>query len=287
MRYPCKHIWLFAGLLSLLACVRPKVYRTELAARYAYEARSKTLEEELAARRSELDSLIRTNGLLNRTIGRQDEQIKALETDIATLTQQHGESAARLAAQKNALERELTAKNQRLTVLDSIGGVQELTKKTLTELQTTLQQTLAALPGSAEITTEFADRTLLLTVPDKLLFDANGLGINATGRQLLNPLAELLSKRPEIDVEIVAHTDNTLPKALKDLGDTWQWSLQRAINVVRLLIRDYNINPNQLTAVGRGEFYPLVSNETAEGRQKNRRIVFVFFPALPAIPAEP
>ncbi|MCK6694482.1 MAG: hypothetical protein L6Q97_20590 [Thermoanaerobaculia bacterium] len=53
---------------------------------------------------------------------------------------------------------------------------------------------------------------------------------------------------------------------------------------MRLLIRDFNINANQLTPVAKGEFYPLTSNETAEGRQRNRRTVFVIYPSLPKVP---
>jgi chemotaxis protein MotB len=53
---------------------------------------------------------------------------------------------------------------------------------------------------------------------------------------------------------------------------------------VRLLVRDFNVNANQLTPVGKGEFYPLTSNATAEGRQKNRRTVLVLRPVLPAVP---
>jgi chemotaxis protein MotB len=97
-------------------------------------------------------------------------------------------------------------------------------------------------------------------------------------------LAEYLAARPSLDVDLVAYTDNSLPTKEKSLKDTWDWSLQRATNLVRILIRDFNTNANQLTPVGRGEFYPVTSNETPEGRAKNRRTVVVFRPVLPAVP---
>ncbi|MEZ4892310.1 MAG: hypothetical protein R2778_04760 [Saprospiraceae bacterium] len=62
-------------------------------------------------------------------------------------------------------------------------------------------------------------------------------------------------------------------------------SFQRATNVVRALIGEFNVNANQLTPVGR-EFYPLTSNETAEGRMKNRRTVVAFRPRLPYLPQQ-
>ena len=51
-----------------------------------------------------------------------------------------------------------------------------------------------------------------------------------------------------------------------------------------MLIRDFNVNANQLTPIGKGEFYPITSNETPDGRQKNRRTVVVLRPVLPAVP---
>ncbi|MEZ4919872.1 MAG: OmpA family protein [Saprospiraceae bacterium] len=90
--------------------------------------------------------------------------------------------------------------------------------------------------------------------------------------------------RPEINVLIEAHTDNKLPKS-KTIEDSWDWSQQRATNILRILVTEYNVNANQLTPVGKGEFYPITSNETAEGRQANRRTTFVLKTKLAAIPA--
>ncbi len=83
---------------------------------------------------------------------------------------------------------------------------------------------------------------------------------------------------------MACHTDNSLPKD-KTLQDTWDWSLRRAANVARMLVSDYNVNANQLTPVAKGEFYPITSNESAEGRQKNRRTEIVLHPVAPAVPA--
>jgi chemotaxis protein MotB len=110
------------------------------------------------------------------------------------------------------------------------------------------------------------------------------LGIPATGKNLLQILAEFLAARPSLDVDVAAYTDNVLPPKEKTLKDTWDWSLQRATNVVRLMIREFNTNANQLTPVAKGEFYPVTSNETPEGRAKNRRTVFLIHPLLPAVP---
>jgi chemotaxis protein MotB len=124
---------------------------------------------------------------------------------------------------------------------------------------------------------------VLIALPDGGLFESNGLAISASGKNILKAVAELLAMRPEVDVYVEAHTDNALPKD-KNIKDTWDWSLTRAVTLVRLLISEYNVNANQLTPVAKGEFYPLTSNETPEGRKKNRRTVLVLTQKLTPVP---
>jgi chemotaxis protein MotB len=76
---------------------------------------------------------------------------------------------------------------------------------------------------------------------------------------------------------IKGHTDNQ-PLKNTALSDNWNFSAQRAAVVARLLTREFNLNPAQVTAAGRGEFEPAASNETTEGRTKNRRVEFILVP---------
>jgi chemotaxis protein MotB len=109
--------------------------------------------------------------------------------------------------------------------------------------------------------------------------------VSEGGRAVLTIISEYLAAFPGIDASIVSHTDNVLPPKEKTLKDTWDWSIARASGIVRILTRELNVTANQLTAVGRGEFYPVASNETSEGRYMNRRTEIVFYPVIPLIPA--
>ena len=275
-----------ALLLLVAACVKPKIYRAELTARQAAQARETVLNRELTDRKIETGHLAKEVGDLNRTLGQQEEQIKMLKEDLAARTQQMGESASKLATEKTALERNLTqiteALEQRNSVLTRVQKVQQDREKRLKELENALIK--GFVPKSATgVTIAAVGETILITLPDAAIFDPNGLTISAAGKELLPPLANFLLARPDLDVDIVAYTDNVLPKD-KTLKDTWDWSLVRATNIVRWLIQDFNVNANQLTPVGRGEFYPVASNETPEGRQKNRRTAVVVRPVLPPVP---
>lgn len=278
----------FLILLSLFlildACVKPKIYHAEVATRQSAEAREKVLVKELLDRKRESADLIKQVGELNRTIGNQEAEIKDLNAELSARTQKLGESSSKLASEKAALEKELASVqaelDQRNALLHRIRTVRQEQKKILGDLREELSKIYA---GQADVTVTEEAETVLLTLPDKLLFDAKGQEISASGKTLLQSLSGVLTARPELDVEVICHTDNVLPKD-KTLLDTWDWSLRRATNLTRLLISDFNVNANQLTPVGRGEFYPVTSNATTEGRQKNRRTVLAVRPVLPPVP---
>lgn len=275
------------SLLCMSACVKKRVYRTELAARGAAEGREKILVQELLERRKETAALTKNTESLARDLGKQDAEIADLKEQLAATTRSMGESASKLASEKTTLEKALSATNatleQRNTLIKKVKSVQDKRKSILSDLESDLVK--AYFPHSSSGVTAVSEgESIMLTLPDAALFEPTGVAISAKGKELLKPLAEFLAARPSLSIELQAYTDNVLPPKEKSLKDTWDWSLVRATNAVRVLIRDFNVNANQITPIGKGEFYPVTSNETAEGRQKNRRTVVVLRPVLPAIP---
>ncbi len=274
-------------LLSIFSCVKPKIYRAEVKTRVAAEAREKVLVQELLDRKKEAAQLIKTTENLARDLGKQDTEIASLKEQLDATTRSMGESATKVTAEKIALEKKLVAANvtldQREALIKKVKSVQDKRRTILSALEADLIK--AYLPfSSVGVTAITEEESILLSLPDAALFEPTGLNVSAKGKELLNPLAEFLAARPALSVEVMAYTDNILPPKEKTLKDTWDWSLARATNAVRILIRDYNVNANQITPVGKGEFYPVASNETPEGRQKNRRTVVVLRPVLPAVP---
>ncbi len=279
----------FVGLsfLSLFSCVKPRIYRAELAARSAAEGREKILIQELLERRKETATLTKNTENLARDLGKQDNEIADLKAQIAATTLTMGESASKLSSEKSALEKKLIAANstleQRNALINKVLSVQQKRKSILSGLEADLIK-IYFPQSSAGVTTVTEGESIQLKLPDASLFEPGGLNISAKGKELLQPLAEFLAARPALSVEMIAYTDNLLPPKEKSLKDTWDWSLARATNAVRILIRDFNVNANQITPIGKGEYYPVTSNETAEGRQQNRRTVVVLRPILPVVP---
>ena len=115
--------------------------------------------------------------------------------------------------------------------------------------------------------------------PDKLLFQSGSARLDKRGEEALGKLAEVLNKQTDIDVFIEGHTDNK-PINTVQFKDNWDLSVIRATSVVRILIKNYNVNPLQIQPSGRGEYMPVDDNETAEGRSKNRRTEIIMAPKL-------
>lgn len=270
-------------LTPMLACVRPKIHRAEVASRAAAEAREQLLAKTLDERVRENSTLIQQVSDLSKTVGSQDANLKLLQSELAARTQSMGESTGKLASEKAALQQDLLQTkrqlDQRNALLNDLKGKRTSNQSTLNAIESELKKGLETIQITEYSLNSLGD-AVMLSLSDKLLFESAGSTVSSSGKMAMTGIAGFLSKNPTVDLDVEAHTDNVLPPKDKSLQDTWDWSLRRATNVVRLLIRDYNVNANQLTPIAKGEFYPLTSNETAEGRQRNRRTIFVFRPVL-------
>ena len=116
-------------------------------------------------------------------------------------------------------------------------------------------------------------------ISDKLLFNSGKYDVTERAKEVLGKVAKVLQAQPQIEFLVEGHTDN-VPFKQGVLNDNWDLSTKRATSVVRILQDQYNIAPSRMTAAGRGEFIPVSSNETAEGRASNRRTRIVILPQL-------
>jgi chemotaxis protein MotB len=125
----------------------------------------------------------------------------------------------------------------------------------------------------AEVT--YKNGLIRINFPDDFFFKSGSSSIAPRGREALNTVAQTLRENPRLTCYIVGNTD-AMP--VNGKSDNWSLSTERANAVVRVLHYTYNINPKRLTAAGKGEYNPVADNDTAEGREKNRRIEIVFNP---------
>lgn len=116
-----------------------------------------------------------------------------------------------------------------------------------------------------------------LTLADKLLYDVGRADLKPDALPILDRVAQILTAT-SFDLRVEGHTDN-VPIHTLQFPSNWELSATRAVSVVRYLVEVKNINPARLSAVGYGEFKPVGSNETPEGKQSNRRVEMVLIGA--------
>jgi chemotaxis protein MotB len=124
------------------------------------------------------------------------------------------------------------------------------------------------------------DKTVvMINLSDKMLYQSGSSKLTARATEVLGKIAEIIKSRPELEVMVEGYTDN-VPIKNNCIDDNWDLSVKRATSVVRVLHKNFNIDPNRLIAAGRGEFNTLASNDTAEGRSTNRRTRIIILPKL-------
>lgn len=124
------------------------------------------------------------------------------------------------------------------------------------------------------------DKTVVfVNLSDKMLFQSGSSNINPQAKNVLGKIADIIKSRPDLEVMVEGYTDN-VPIRNSCMEDNWDLSVKRATSVVRVLQKDYNIDPNRLIAAGRGEYNTLATNDTADGRSTNRRTRIIILPKL-------
>ena len=118
-----------------------------------------------------------------------------------------------------------------------------------------------------------------ISIADKLLFKSGSSTISANAKTVLGKVAEVIAAQPSLEVMVEGYTDNK-PISTAGIQDNWDLSVKRSTSVIRVLQDDFKIAPDRLVAAGRSEYKPLATNETVEGRAKNRRTRIVLMPKL-------
>jgi chemotaxis protein MotB len=118
-----------------------------------------------------------------------------------------------------------------------------------------------------------------IDISDKLLFKSGSYDVTDRAKEVLGKVATVLKNQPTIEFMVEGHTDSV---AFKNpvLLDNWDLSVKRATTVVRILQKQYGLDPTRMTAAGRAEYKPVADNTTIEGRDSNRRTRIVILPQL-------
>lgn len=260
-----------SALLVCTSCVTKKKYLLAENGRLEALSRGDNLQDLLAGCRDGNDQLSARITGLERDTARMGKNIRSYQGMLSSnMTQQ--EKLNSLLSQKMS---ELDDRERTINDLqDMINAQNEKVQKLLSSVKDALLGF-----GSDELTVREKDGKVYVAMSDKLLFESGSARVDKRGKEALAKLAEVLNKQTDIDVYIEGHTDSK-PINTAQFKDNWDLSVIRATSVVRILTKDYAVNPLQIQPAGRGEFIPVADNESADGRARNRRTEIIMAPKL-------
>lgn len=118
-----------------------------------------------------------------------------------------------------------------------------------------------------------------ISLADNMLYKSGSYEIGDRAGETLSKIAKIITDYKDYDVLVEGNTDN-VPISQKNIRNNWDLSALRASSVVQALQNQYGVDPKRLTAAGRGEYNPIVSNNTEVGKQRNRRTQIIITPKL-------
>ncbi len=246
---------------------KTKAERDKLATDFEASDKSlKTLQASYSALEKNSDESLKVNMAKNRELLAQLEaKEKALAAEKANL---------------NKLSADLKDRSDRVNELESLIAAKEAAMKKLKE---TLSKSLKAFEGKG-LTVHQKDGKVYVSVENKLLFESGSWAVGPEGKKAVVAVGKVLGDNPDISILIEGHTDNDkFGGAVGQIENNWDLSTKRATAIVNILAENKAVKKDNLTAAGRGEYAPLMSNDTQEGKAKNRRIEIILTPKLDEI----
>jgi len=250
-------------------------------------------EDRIEILKNQRDDLLSDYNRVKSTLDNLEKSYNALEQNSSQalaenskqnrdLLRQLEEKEKALAEEQNRLEqlqKDLRARSERVGELEGLIAEKE---QKMQNLKDNLSRALTNFEGQG-LSVEMRDGKVYVSMENKLLFDSGSWSVGSEGRKAVKELGKVLAQNPDIAVLIEGHTDNVPYGGNGPLKDNWDLSTKRATEVLKLLLKNNAIDPQNLTAAGKGEFAPLTSNSTVDGKSKNRRIEVVLTPKLDEI----
>ncbi|MFH1128917.1 MAG: OmpA family protein [Candidatus Omnitrophota bacterium] len=160
--------------------------------------------------------------------------------------------------------------------------IQELSTQ-LDELAQTkilLEERLAQEIKDKDISLKMNEKGLVITFVADVLFDSGKAKLKSGAVNGLGKVAKILQENvPQLNIGIEGHTDN-VPIKSSGWKSNWELSTARALSVLHYLVDEKDISPDRVSAIGYGEYKPVASNDSKEGRQLNRRVEIVILPVV-------
>jgi chemotaxis protein MotB len=141
----------------------------------------------------------------------------------------------------------------------------------LKELKQKLDQYISENGLNTQLDTHLTNELLMITIRDNAIFASGSAEVKPDARKLAQNIASMLLQYPGYQVEVAGHTDD-IPINTREFETNWDLSSKRAINFMKILLPGDKIGDKRFSSKAYGENHPIETNQTADGRAKNRRV---------------
>ena len=260
-----KKIVIALSVMALLtSCVSKKKY-TDL------EARNKETQDLLNTATVKLNSCLEEKAGLAATAATLKEQNQGListSKDMTILSTKGAENIEKALESIKEKDLKISRMQDALTKKDSV---------TLA-LVTSLKSSVGISDPDIEINVEKG--VVFISIADKLLFKSGSYEVTDRAKMVLAKVAKVVNDKPDFECMVEGHTDNVPYNGSGVLLDNWDLSVKRSTSIIRVLTNQLGVKPEQLIAAGRSSYIPLVANDYAENRSRNRRTRIVVLPKI-------
>ena len=220
------------------------------------------------------------------------EQLAASTARAASLEQQMKQQARSTAALQRSLDKSLSNANQNNVSIDKlVDQINESNKyiRHLVDVKSKSDSLNLVLTNNLtrslskeelkDVDVQVLKGVVYISLNDNMLYKSGSYEISDRAGETLSKIAKIITDYKDYDVLIEGNTDN-VPISRENIRNHWDLSCLRASSVVQALQTKYGVDPKRLTAGGRGEYNPLTSNATADGKSRNRRTQIIITPKL-------
>ena len=274
-----KKILSFIGILgftlAVSSCVSKKQF-TDLQTNYTQlQTKHSALQEEYNGAKVKLAEYTSDSKSLAARLAEEQQRNKELKEAYAKLqgsyqsnVQQGNVNISKLVDEINASNKFIKQLVDAKTKSDSLNQV--LTNKLTRSLSRT---------EANDVDVQVIKGVVYISLADNMLYKSGSYEIGERAGETLSKIAKIITDYKDYDVLVEGNTDN-VPISQKNIRNNWDLSALRASSVVQVLQTRYGVDPKRLTAAGRGEYNPVASNDSAVGKQRNRRTQIIITPKL-------
>src|SRR5664279_480762 len=269
-----RYILLFSvSSLLMFSCVSTKKFKemqAKMQGRFdSLSAEYAKLQGELKTCNDQTATLTTKNTGLQGQVDELNKQINFLKENNTQALKQLEDMSVISGAQAESIKKSLDnigAKDAYIRDLQ-----QAMAHKDLMNMALVMNLKGAVSGNDSDINIKVDKGVVFIDISDKLLFKSGSYVVSKGSKDVLAKVAAVLKNQPDVEFEVEGNTDNVAYKGSSDLIDNWDLSVKRATSVVRILQKTYGLNPAKITAAGRGEYVPVMSNDSKEGKAANRR----------------